>query len=127
MSVDKAGPSWPIGFSAEVLTAVNGLTADIVACSGELDLSTSPQLDDALAGLDGSDIITDLTDVSFMDSTGVSVLVRHMRRLTDAGRRFVVICPDGVPRRVLSLTGLEETLNVCDSRAEAGTLVHDRG
>jgi anti-sigma B factor antagonist len=64
-------------------------------------------------------VIVDLTAVTFMDSTGLSILLNARRRYTAAGRTLLVLCPDGPARRVLRLSGLEETLSVCDSLGAA--------
>ncbi len=52
----------------------------VLAVHGELDLITSPLLDDALAQArrtDATTIVVDLMGVSFIDSTGLHVLIRH--------------------------------------------------
>jgi anti-anti-sigma factor len=52
----------------------------VLIVAGELDISTSHLLDEALAravGTDALSIVVDLHAVSFMDSTGLHVLIRH--------------------------------------------------
>lgn len=120
MSVDSSPPDLPVGFSVTVDPAGSTLPdMGILECSGELDLSTCDQLGAAVAGTSEGDLILDLTSVTFMDSSGIAVLVSSARELDEHGRRFVVVCPQGAPRRVLNLTGLEEMLGICDDREEA--------
>lgn len=91
----------------------------LVACRGEIDRATAPQLRDAIAGLELGNVIVDLTGTSFMDSTGLSTLLNALRRLTRQEHRLVVICPPGPVRDVLRLTALLETLNVVDDHRAA--------
>jgi anti-anti-sigma factor len=80
---------------------------------GEVDLSTSPDLRaqlDQLWDSGWTDIVVDLRDVTFMDSSGVHVLLDHHRRAARGGMSFAII--DGAPSvsRLLSLTGLDALL-----------------
>ena len=89
--------------------------ATVLAVSGELDLVSSPELEEALARVDGSEpalVILDLREVEFMDSAGLSVLVKAHQRAQSAGRRFGLV--NGTPqvRRLLSLTGMDERMTV---------------
>jgi anti-sigma B factor antagonist len=59
--------------------------------SGELDLASADRLEDAIrqAELDGDlRIVVDLGDLQFMDSTGLSVLLRAQARSRDNGQRL---------------------------------------
>lgn len=94
-----------------------GLPYLLVACLGEIDMATAPQLREAIAGLDPGDVLVDLSGISFMDSTGLSTLLDAQRRLVRQGHRLVVVCPAGTVRNVFRLTALLETLNVVDDRA----------
>ena len=80
---------------------------------GELDLATSPLLDEALArarATDAASIVVDLQAVSFMDSTSLHVLIRHAR--TEGGRARVLLTK-GSPqtRRVFELSGASKYLS----------------
>jgi anti-anti-sigma factor len=124
LSVDSSSPPGPLGFTATIEPARDGLPeARVITCSGELDLSTCRELEDAINSVTSGDLIADLSDVGFMDSTGVSILVAGLQRLSAQDRRFVVVCPPGVPRRVLNLTGLEEMLNARETLADAMALL----
>ena len=79
---------------------------------GELDIATSPLLDEALARARASDatsIVVDLLAVSFMDSTGLHVLIRHTRAEGGPAR---VRLTKGSPQaqRVFELSGALEYL-----------------
>ncbi|UTI65388.1 STAS domain-containing protein [Paraconexibacter antarcticus] len=91
----------------------------LLSCAGELDAATAPALAARLRERAEPAVIVDLTAVSFMDSTGLSILLNARLRYTRAERSLVVLCPDGPARRVLRLSGLEETLSVADSLGAA--------
>jgi anti-anti-sigma factor len=84
---------------------------------GELDLASAPVLEKELDRLDDSaQIIVDLRDLEFIDSTGLSVLVRANQRAADGGGEFGIISSgDGQVRRLLDLTGLQEHLRVAET------------
>jgi anti-sigma B factor antagonist len=84
----------------------------VLAARGEIDLGTVDDLRDAIERATESrsaEVWVDLSDVAFMDSTGLSALVVGHRALPG---RFVVICPDGPPRRALEICGLHEVLRM---------------
>jgi anti-sigma B factor antagonist len=84
----------------------------VLAARGEIDLATVELLHEAIeraSQTSASEVWVDLSDVGFMDSTGLSALVIGHRALPG---RFVVICPDGPPRRALEISGLHEVLRL---------------
>jgi anti-sigma B factor antagonist len=98
--------------------------AHVIAASGEVDMGTAGRLQAALADAVASgatDIWVDLTDVSFMDSTGVSALLAA-RRALPAACRLVVVTPPGPCRRLLELTGVAGILSVVGDRAAAAAI-----
>ena len=97
--------------------------ATVLAISGELDLASSPALESELDRVvdstgDGSMVILDLRELEFMDSTGLSVLVKANQRSQEAGRRFGLINGGRQVQRLLSLTGVAERMTVADSLEE---------
>ena len=62
----------------------------ILCVSGEIDILTAPELEAALMGCDGSAVCVDLTGVTFMDSSGIAVLLRAHKRATDNGTELRV-------------------------------------
>ena len=84
-----------------------------LSVSGELDLATRDTLTDELkrAEASGSAFLLDLTDLTFIDSTGIAVLVDAHRRSATDGRRFRILLVAGQVRDVLEMTGLMEVLD----------------
>jgi anti-sigma B factor antagonist len=82
----------------------------VVAVAGELDLSSAPQLEAALASLPRDQVahvVFDLSTLRFIDSTGINVLVRCA-----AHHRVSVRAPTTNVRSVLEISGLNDALGV---------------
>jgi anti-sigma B factor antagonist len=93
----------------------------LIAMSGELDLASSPALQeelDRVAASDASLLIIDLRELDFMDSTGLSVLVRAHQRADEQGRRLAMVRGPQQVQRLLSLTGVADRLTLVDSPEE---------
>ena len=90
----------------------------VISVSGELDLATSPVLDAALirAGAAAAErVILDLRNVSFMDSTGLSVLVKAQRRATESHQLLAVMTGHDQVLRLLTLTGVADRLTLINA------------
>jgi anti-sigma B factor antagonist len=88
-------------------------TADgrrVIAPRGELDLATADQLEERLAG--NIDTVLDLSELSFIDSTGIRVLVSTARRARAEGWEFTVRSPQPTVLRVIRLVALEQQLRL---------------
>jgi anti-anti-sigma factor len=95
--------------------------AIVIAVRGELDLASSPALQEELDRVSASDaemLIIDLRELDFMDSTGLSVLVRAHQRAEEHGRRLAMVKGPQQVQRLLSLTGVSDRLTVVDSPEE---------
>jgi len=92
--------------------------ATVIAVSGELDLASSPALQEELDRVSASDsqlLIIDLRELDFMDSTGLSVLVRAHQRAEQEGRRLAMVKGPQQVQRLLSLTGVADRLTLVDA------------
>ncbi|HEY4277996.1 MAG TPA: STAS domain-containing protein [Conexibacter sp.] len=81
----------------------------IVAVAGELDIATTGRVEDEVTGLYDrgfEKVVLDLSNVSFMDSSGLRLLIRLDDRAR-GDRRFTVVQGDGAARRLLALTRLD--------------------
>lgn len=88
----------------------------VVRVRGELDMSTTPGLAEALtnAAPVASTIVVDLSAVSFLDSSALGTLVAAGRARNDGGGRLQVGPRSAVVDRVLEITGLSQTSEVFD-------------
>ena len=94
----------------------------VLVVQGEADLHAAPQLRERLrAVIDGgaADVVVDLSDTTFVDSTCLGVLLGGLKRLREAGgsMRMVVARPD--IRRLFEITLLDQVFPLHDSRAGA--------
>ncbi len=99
----------------------DGSQAVVIEVRGELDLASSPALEHELergAAAKAAVVIVDLRELEFMDSTGLSVLVRAHQRATENGQRFGVVKGPQQVQRLLSLTGVADRLTLADSPDE---------
>ena len=94
-------------FDVEVVA--DGGTERTVLLSGEIDLASASAVWDVLQSVidDATRVVVDLSSVRFIDSTGLSLLVRAHRRLRNAGGTFAVRSPSEMAARVLEITGLD--------------------
>ncbi|HEY5189133.1 MAG TPA: STAS domain-containing protein [Solirubrobacteraceae bacterium] len=95
--------------------------AAIIAVSGELDLASSPVLDTELerAADSGSELLVlDLRRLDFMDSTGLSIIVKAHQRLAENGRVLSLVRGPQQVQRLLDLTGVAERIQLVDTPEE---------
>jgi anti-sigma B factor antagonist len=96
----------------------NDAGAAVIVVGGELDLATSPalkeEIDNALRS-DAETVILDLRELEFMDSTGLSVLVRAHHAAEESQRRLYLVRGPSQVQRLLTLTGVEDRLAVLDT------------
>ncbi|WP_410673742.1 STAS domain-containing protein [Amycolatopsis sp. cmx-4-68] len=94
----------------------------LLEVSGEVDLHSASVLEEAVtAALARTPalLVVDLTDVSFLASIGITVLL-EARRVAEARTQIRVVAAErGVVERTLQLTGVHDALGVVPSRADA--------
>ncbi|SDI26287.1 anti-sigma B factor antagonist [Sinosporangium album] len=89
--------------------------AVVVAVEGELDLYTAPVLRDEVREAirqDGPRLVLDLESLSFMDSSGLSVLIEAWRLATGDGGGVCLARPQSPVARILATTGLDRRIKV---------------
>jgi anti-anti-sigma factor len=92
----------------------------VVAVRGEIDLSTAPLLDQRLSQLaEKKKLVVNLTGVSFLDSSGIGVLVRTSNKIEDHGGAIRLVVDHPQVLKVLEITGLVGTLPVFRTLDEA--------
>lgn len=100
----------------------------VINVRGEIHVSTAPELSQRLTSAIESGrttIVLDLTGVEFIDSTGLSVLLNALRRITQLGGRLALATANRTVLRLFAITKLGATFDIFDDRATA--LAHVRG
>jgi anti-sigma B factor antagonist len=94
---------------------------------GEIHVSTAPEfslrLNEAIS-VGKTAVVLDLTAVEFIDSTGLSVLLNGLRRVTRRQGRLALVCCNPTVLRLFEITRLDSTFDIFDSRDAA--LAHVR-
>lgn len=101
----------------------DGAGATVLRVLGELDIATAGRLWERLepAILDGPRrLVLDMAETTFIDSTGLTVLIRAHKLLGRVGGRLVLRDPAAPVTRVLTVSGLFEVLDVEDGRGADG-------
>ena len=95
----------------------------VVVPRGEVDLRTAPHLGKRLLGLidEGKTrLVVDLSRVTFMDSTGIGVLLDALRlACRDGDGGLVLVCPNERLLRAFEVSGLTGYIRIAPSRREA--------
>lgn len=89
--------------------------APTVAVRGEVDVATAPAVREALYRLfdaGARHVVVDLGEMTFIDSSGLGVLVGALRRAREAGGRLELVNLQPGTRRVFDVTGLTEAFGV---------------
>lgn len=89
---------------------------NVMRVKGEIDLSTAPVLEARLDELeDAGTVVLDLSDVTFIDSTGLRVILAADSRRREREQSFPIVAPDGPVLRLFQLTGVDVRLALFDS------------
>jgi anti-anti-sigma factor len=117
----------------KLLTDTDQETAVLSVC-GEVDIATARVLRETLLPIlehRTGPVVVDLSEVPFMDSTGVHILVDTSRRLEGQNRRFAIACrKHGQVHRLLAVVGLLDHMTVHSSRdsamSDGDELIHSK-
>jgi anti-sigma B factor antagonist len=101
--------------------ALDGRT-HVIEVNGQVDIHAAPALQQRTSRVidEGKTrVVVDLSRVSFMDSTGLGVLVGALKRLRAGQGILALVVTDYDVERLLELTGLDRTFTIYRSRDEA--------
>jgi anti-sigma B factor antagonist len=95
---------------------------ELLTVVGELDIATAPRmlaaLNEAIADMTAP-LVVDLTEVGFMDSTGLALLMNARARVVRLGHGFAIVCPTGPIARVFEIADMVQSLRVCPDQESA--------
>lgn len=89
----------------------------VVDVGGEVDVHTAPELEGVLSALveDGNyQLVVDLADVDFLDSTGLGVLVKTLKRVREHSGSLAVVTTTDRISKVFRITGLDTAIALHD-------------
>jgi len=89
----------------------------VITIRGDLDIVTSPQLDDCLSAAESSHtrIILDLTHVDFLDTSALAVIVGHWKKAEAAGGTLALAGARYRYTKTLWITGLADKLTMYET------------
>ncbi len=94
----------------------------VVVLEGEVDIYSAPQFKEALiSGIDAGavNVVVDLSQVTFIDSTALGVLVSGAKRVRPKNGRLDIVCTDENITRIFEITGLDRIFGMYSSRETA--------
>lgn len=87
----------------------------VVAVSGEVDVYSAPALKESLTELLQAgvhSVVVDLSDVAFLDSTGLGALVEARSATTEAGGTLPLVCAQERILKLFAITGLDGVFSI---------------
>jgi anti-sigma B factor antagonist len=94
----------------------------VVAVRGEIDLFTAPELKQKLGeaiAAGRNQIVVDLTETTFLDSTALGVLIGAVKRLRSDSGHLVLVNVDVNIAKTFEITGLDQIFTILPTREEA--------
>lgn len=94
----------------------------IIEVGGEIDVYTAPRLREHLVSVVAAGnyhLIVDMEKVSFLDSTGIGVLVSGLRRVREHNGSLRLVCSQDHVMKILRITGLTTVFPIDDSVEKA--------
>jgi anti-sigma B factor antagonist len=94
----------------------------VLEARGEIDVASAPEFHASLADVIGQEpdiVIVDMSEVSFIDSTGLGVLVAAEKQMRDGGHELRLVVTRPQITRLLELTGLDKVFTVVSSTSDA--------
>ena len=94
----------------------------VVSVRGEIHLATAPEFSERLNDVIAEGrtaVVVDLTEVGFIDSTGLSVLLNGLRLIRQRGGHMALVCTNPTVLRLFQITSLDTTFDIVADRDAA--------
>lgn len=111
-----------IAAAYEIRSWEAGPQAHVVTASGELDLNAAPALRDTLIRLielGRVELVVDMGEATFIDSTVIGVLVGRLDGLRKTGGSVTLVCRNDNVLRTFEIAGIGRTFTICGTLTEA--------
>lgn len=115
--MENSGRLPGLRFASQVLKGIH-----VLGVGGEIDYSVKEQFENALrSAVDGvhSPLVIDLTDVRYMDSTGLNALARTKTRMTARGDRLFIVLPQQHLQKVFAIVGFDKIFRIHETLEDA--------
>ncbi|WP_240377438.1 STAS domain-containing protein [Bacillus piscicola] len=103
------------------LRTVEGKGRKVLYVGGEIDAHTAPQLKDEIIPLteeQETKVIVDLTNVNYIDSTGLGVFIGALKSAKNHNSKLELTGLNDRIKRLFSITGLDEVMNIDEDKRE---------
>jgi anti-anti-sigma factor len=94
----------------------------LITVSGEIHVSTASEFSrrlNAVIARGKTGLVLDLSPTEFIDSTGLSVLLNSLRKVTRQRGRMALVCTNPTVLRLFEITRLDTTFDIYATREEA--------
>lgn len=105
------------------VASVDDGAVTVVHVAGEIDVYTAPQLREQLdrqIGMGRVVLVLDMREVTFMDSTGLGVLVGRLKQVRARDGSLSIVCTSERLLKVFSITGLDKVFSIFPTIKDAG-------
>ena len=105
----------PEGGRSLRIEVANTTSPTTVVLAGEIDIATAGRVRDALIAISNggeNKVVVDMTNVTFMDSTGLAALVGPLKRFRSMNGEIVLRAPTRGVQKVLEITGLTRVFTI---------------
>ena len=93
----------------------------IIHLGGKLDVVTSPQLDEALYKCfqdSKADIVVEFSNLNYLSSSGIRVLLSQHRKFTEQKRRFILMALPSHIKEIIRLAGFDKVFTLVEELKE---------
>ena len=87
----------------------------VIAVAGEVDMATAARVGGLFLGHPDTDVTVDLSQVGFLDSSGINVLVQAYKRVRDEGHRLRITGEQDHVLVVIKASGLDDHFHADDT------------
>src|SRR3569623_1028703 len=118
-------PDWGqsvAGMNFDIKTEQLGDEAYVISLAGEVDLYTAPEFKQQLLeviGQGGKEVVVDISNTTFIDSTTLGVLVGGVKRLRSNDGQLSLVCSDRNITKIFEITGLDRVFTIYPTRDDA--------
>ncbi len=101
----------------------------IVSLTGELDHHSTEQIRTAIersiTEQDVKNLIFDFSALSFMDSSGIGMIIGRYKLIHSLGGHVILVCPNPHIKKLVTMSGLTRLITTCQTREQALEIIKE--